>query len=73
MEASRKTVSIGLESVTKSGLRDALLPTHLANQSVEIRMEVLVDLGHVVRHDGREQHATETGCGIDWQDEVAEG
>ena len=53
MEASRKTVSIGLESVTKSRLGDPLFPTNLADQAVEVGMKILVDLRDVVRHDRR--------------------
>ena len=72
MEASRQTMSVDLETMAQSRLRDALLATNLTDQSVEVGVKVFIHLGHVIRHDRRKQDSAETGRRVDRQDEIAE-
>jgi hypothetical protein len=53
-------------------LHDTLAATHLIEEPMHVGNELLVDVGEVGRDDGSEQQPAEPGCGIDWQDEVAE-
>ena len=49
VDAARETVAVDLEAMSKSGLGDAFTAIDLRNQSIEIRMEVLIDERDEVR------------------------
>ncbi len=72
MDAARKSVSIDLEAMSQSRLRDSLVTIDLRNQSIEVGVEILIDLRDEVRDDRCEQHPTEPWSWIDGQDEVSE-
>lgn len=49
MDAACETVTVDLEAMSKSWLGDAFAAINLRNQSIEIRMEVLIDERDKVR------------------------
>ena len=73
MAADRQTVTIHLEAVAESRLDDAFAALDLADETVDVGHEVVVDVGQVGGDDRAEEQAAEARCRVDRKHHVAEG
>jgi hypothetical protein len=64
MRAVGQTMSIYLEAMTQSGLHHARSSFNLIQQSLNIHMEIFVNLAHVFGNNGPQQKPTESGSWV---------
>jgi hypothetical protein len=57
-------MAVDLESVPQTGLNHTITALHLEDEALNVGVEVFVDFEQVSRHDGTQQHPTESGNGV---------
>jgi hypothetical protein len=64
MCAVGQTMTIDLVSMTEAWLNNACSSLNLCQQSLDVDMQVFVDIANMNSQDGSEQHTAKSGCGI---------
>src|SRR5690606_38018286 len=70
--ADGETVPVDLEAVPESRLHDSFAALDLTDQAHDVGLQLGVDAGDVLCHDGAEQESTEPGRRVDGQHQIAE-